>query len=783
MAQKQGIKKVVSLFSAVVIAGAVTIPYVSYADTYYGIHKIEYTDEFKQYIEDYKNGDTEKYGDKIPSPYDVEGTEIKGNASGISRYASAKYDPREIDKTTPARDQENLGVCWAFAGMTGMESYLMTNGYGEYDLSEEHMRWWAKNGENGWNVGDYDGTSNLLSMGYFASGEGPKYESDIKYNTHKTRPSNQDSAKTIGYTADNIIYVENTTESIKNAIMKYGGVVSGYYDKDRYRSEDENSYYINVNPGQNHAVTIVGWDDNYSKDNFTGRAKPSKDGAWLIKNSWGDYNDEDGFMWVSYEDQTLRRESDNYAIKSLRKNEGEKIYQHENGGYAAYGGTSFTVANVFNFNGTNETIEGVTIGNESIGAEYNIYYAPVVNGVPQNKNMIKLASGTFKETGYITVPVDSTYIPSGKGAIVVQMKSNGRNLAAILAEENIAGVDWFEAKASKGESFKLSSSGSFQDMNSNTSNPMNFAIKAVTKSNVSEDDIIGADRYDTAVKTSQKGWSSADTAVIANGSAIVDALTATPLAESENAPILLTDKTSLKDVTKKELQRLGVKKVYLIGGSSVLSSSVESQIKSMGITTERVYGNNRYETAAAIASEMIESGNEIKEAAVVNGMTGLADAISFGAVAAEKGMPILLADKNGNLTGSEKILSENNIEKTYIIGGTAAVPTSVESKVKNPERISGKNRSETNAKIIQKFYTSSSLDYAYVVKDGMQASDQLIDGLSVGVLAAKNHSPIVLAGKSLSDEQRSVLSSKTINKVVQVGGGQNINAVLELRNK
>lgn len=71
---------------------------------------------------------------------------------------------------------------------------------------------------------------------------------------------------------------------------------------------------------------------------------------------------------------------------------------------------------------------------------------------------------------------------------------------------------------------------------------MNFAIKAVTKENLNPNDIIGSNRYETAVKTSQRGWSSANTAIISNGGAIVDALAATPLAAYKDAPVLLTEK-------------------------------------------------------------------------------------------------------------------------------------------------------------------------------------------------------------------------------------------------
>ena len=775
-------KKTISVLAATAITVS-SMP-LAFADTGLSIKdkdlsikQLESTEEFKQYVEDAESGLVDK-SERVPMAIDVDGTNVSGNASRITRYLPKDYDPRKQGKDTGIRNQENLGVCWAFAGIAGMESYMATNGYGINDLSEEHMRWWAKGGVNGWNVGDHEGTSNLLSMGYFASGDGPKLESELKYNTHNTRPSNMNTAKGTGYLASEVIFIRNNRMDIKNAITKYGGVVSGYGDFDEYSSKDKNAYYVDYNIGQNHAVTVVGWDDSYSREHFTGKAKPKYDGAWLVKNSWGNYNSEGGYFWVSYEDKTLLQAGDNYSIKKIDKS-GNKIYQLEKGGYTEYGGKNFAVANVFNFNGQNETIEGVTIGNTTLGSTYQIYYAPVKKGVPQNSNLKLLASGTINETGYITIPVNSVKIPSGKGAIVVKMKNP--NTATIFAEGNTENVPWFKAKANRGESFQLVN-GRFIDINTQTNDNINFSIKAITKSNVNPNDIIGTNRYDTAVKTSKKGWNTADTAIISNGSAIVDALAATPLAAYKDAPVLLTEKDTLKDVTKNELKRLGVGKVYIIGGSSVISKNVQSQIEKMGISVERISGSNRYATSVAIANEMKSEGANIDQVAVVNGVSGLADAISFGAAAGQKNIPIILSDKNGKTTGAAEILSDDKVEKTYIIGGKNAVPESVESSLKNPERVSGSNRSETNAAIIKKFYNQSAFEYLFVVKDGSEGQDKLIDGLSVGAFAAKTSSPIILAGKKLSNGQKSALSGKSVEKISQVGGGSNATVTAQLRN-
>ena len=96
-------------------------------------------------------------------------------------------------------------------------------------------------------------------------------------------------------------------------------------------------------------------------------------------------------------------------------------------------------------------------------------------------------------------------------------------------------------------------------------------MAATTTSN---EEIIGKDRIDTAVKISKDGWSSAETVILVNDSAIPDALTATPIAFAKNAPILLTGKAGLNKATAEEIKRLGAKEVIMIGGDAVLSAKV-----------------------------------------------------------------------------------------------------------------------------------------------------------------------------------------------------------------
>ncbi|SJT00398.1 cell wall-binding repeat-containing protein [Clostridioides difficile] len=294
-----------------------------------------------------------------------------------------------------------------------------------------------------------------------------------------------------------------------------------------------------------------------------------------------------------------------------------------------------------------------------------------------------------------------------------------------------------------------------------------------------KDTLTGSGRWETAIKISQAGWKKSENAVLVNDNSIADALSATPFAKAKDAPILLTQSNKLDSRTKAELKRLGVKNVYLIGGSIALSSEIEKQLNAENINFERISGNSRYDTSLKLA-EKLDREKSISKIVVVNGEKGLADAVSVGAIAAQENMPIILSDSENGTEVADNFIDSKGIEKSYVIGGTYSISNSVERSLPNATRIAGSSRSETNAKIIEEFYKDTDIKNIYVTKDGTRSKHDLIDSLAVGVLAAKNSSPIVLSGNKLDATQKDVLNTKIINKVTQIGGLGNENAVEDI---
>lgn len=292
--------------------------------------------------------------------------------------------------------------------------------------------------------------------------------------------------------------------------------------------------------------------------------------------------------------------------------------------------------------------------------------------------------------------------------------------------------------------------------------------------------LTGKDRYDTAVKISQNAFTSANNIILVNDSSLPDALSVTPYAKVKNAPILLTQSNKLNDQTRKEIERLKAKNLYIIGGENSVSKDVKNDLESRGYIVERISGEDRYATSLKVAKELDKISN-ISEISVVNGEKGLADAVSIGAISAQNGMPIILTNQNDNMVNIIELVKDENIKKTYVVGGDRWFPNDIANKLPSVERISGIDRNMTNLKVINRFYKDTTLNNIYVSKNGMGNQDNLIDALSVGVVASKKQSPVMLVGNSLNISQKLLIKNKKFKVITQVGGEGNENAFNELK--
>ena len=169
-----------------------------------------------------------------------------------------------------------------------------------------------------------------------------------------------------------------------------------------------------------------------------------------------------------------------------------------------------------------------------------------------------------------------------------------------------------------------------------------------------------------------------------------------PIMKSESYKSIINGFNLYFDSGKKELPR----NVYIIGGPKAINPSLDNEFRENGFNVKRIQGKNRIETSYNIAREIkaLKNGN-ITEMAVTKGYNGEADAVSIASEAIIRKMPIILT--NGSNLPKESPLGAE-VKKIYAIGGPAVIKDSLVKQLK-AERIGGKNRYETNAKVIKRF--------------------------------------------------------------------------------
>lgn len=201
--------------------------------------------------------------------------------------------------------------------------------------------------------------------------------------------------------------------------------------------------------------------------------------------------------------------------------------------------------------------------------------------------------------------------------------------------------------------------------------------------------ISGENRYETAVNISKEVYNEAEYAILANGVKFVDALPGATLANILEAPILLVTQNSIPNETKAELERLGVKKVYILGGKATIEESVEKTLIQDGYKVTRIGGSNRYETSELI----FEEAKKFREITAVTVAANEADAVSSSGYRGKTIALILINNANPS-----EFIRKLGIKK-ICLGGINSISEATYSAINGTQRISGENRFETAANI------------------------------------------------------------------------------------
>jgi C1A family cysteine protease len=433
--------------------------------------------KFLKYLEDVENG---RYFSSLngyylgwtPPPVDL--SHVKGTVNKIVRLSyPPSYDLRNLNKLTSVRSQGSCGSCWTFGTYSSLESTLMPAQ--QKDFSEQHL-----NANHGFDFAECAGGNAFMSTAYLARWTGPAAESDFPYPYAPLGIEGyalQNHIQQVIFLPERMNFLDNDT--IKYFVTNYGAVYFAFRWNASYYNSVNHSYYYTGSDSANHAVAIVGWDDNYDKNNFN-IAAPGN-GAFIVRNSWGNTWGENGYFYISYYDNSLTEfRSFNNAEAT---NNYDKIYQYDPLGWsnsAGYGDTVAWAGNIFEAQ-DDKPLFAVSFYTTDLNVNVTIYIYKNVSGTtdPRNGSLAATKTGTFSYPGYRTVVLDSSVpLSSGEKFSVVIKVLDSSYIYPLALEDDIAGYS-SSASANVGESFVSHSGTSWSDLGSMWN--ANACIKAFTK--------------------------------------------------------------------------------------------------------------------------------------------------------------------------------------------------------------------------------------------------------------------------------------------------------------
>lgn len=400
-----------------------------------------------------------------------ENTASTADQAETTSVIPASYDLRSKERVSVIKDQGTYGTCWAFAGLSAMESVLLPEESEQFSV--DHMTL-----NNHFNLTQDDGGEYTMGMAYLAAWEGPVYEKDDPYGDGVT----DDTLKPVKHVQEIQVIDGKDYEKIKEAVFKYGGVQSSLYSalkssqsKSAFYNSDTNAYCYIGTEKPNHDVVIIGWDDNYSKDNFS--VDLEGDGAFICQNSWGTSFGDQGIFYVSYYDTNIGTHNVVYTgIEDVDNY--DHIYQSDICGWVGqlgYNKESIYGANVFTAQGK-ENLTAASFYATGKDSEYELYVVNNFEDENSFKNMKKVAEGSLKNAGYYTIDF-SEEIPVETGeryAVCLRIKTP--DAVHPLAIEYAADKTTASVDLTDGEGYISASGSKWVDVT--TIQKCNLCIKA-----------------------------------------------------------------------------------------------------------------------------------------------------------------------------------------------------------------------------------------------------------------------------------------------------------------
>lgn len=367
----------------------------------------------------------------------------------------SSFDMRYSGWVTSIKRQYR-GTCWAYAALGAVESNMIRRGLGDasLDLSEAHLLWFSKGQGSPENPNHplFGDSENFGTQCYIIGGnifnvtstlaawEGVVPENFEPWPSAQIPLPESERFNAVAHLQNMLYYSPDDLEGIKRCLMANGGMnISFFAWNDSQAVSSNGAYYQNVyvdgspdNPelnGAGHSAVLIGWDNKYSKDNFT--TPPPEDGAWIIKSSWGEDANftDDGYMYLSYYDPSIREivlfnmeSADNYS--SIYQYDGDNAVTYTTGYGADHG---FVQANVFRAEkDENVTAVGFYTNEASMPYEISVYALKPDFSDPRDGTLMTRMTGTETYMGYHTVDLPASCGVRQGGLFSVVIKTAAR---------------------------------------------------------------------------------------------------------------------------------------------------------------------------------------------------------------------------------------------------------------------------------------------------------------------------------------------------------------------